>query len=105
MSAFFLFDNIEVRDPEKLAEYASKAAPLVARYGGRYRSVGGATTVVEGSWTPVYPVIIEFGSAAAAMAWYESADYAPLKQLRKAAVDCNGVLIDEGAAITTTVAG
>ena len=94
MSAFFLFDNIEVRDPDKLAEYAEKVAPVVASYGGRYRVVGGVAHTLEGRWKPTYPVIIEFDSLRQAEAWYHSEDYAPLKRLRQGAVTCNGVLIE-----------
>ena len=94
MSAFFLFDNVKVRDPEKLERYVREVAPVVEAYGGRYRSVGGPATAVEGEWTLTYPVIIEFETAAMARAWYESESYKPLKALRQAAVDCNGVLIE-----------
>ena len=94
MSAFFLFDNLEVRDPEKLAQYVHEVAPVVGRFGGRYRAVGGKVTVVEGSWSPHHPVLIEFDDAVAARAWYDSEDYRPLKALRQKAVVCNGVLIE-----------
>ena len=40
MSAYFLFDNLEVFDPRKLAEYAEKVALVVASYGGKYRVLG-----------------------------------------------------------------
>lgn len=94
MSAYFLFDNLELRDGEKLAEYARLVAPVVARYGGRYRIVGGATKVVEGDWRPAYPVLIESDAVAEAETWYNSPEYTPLKRLRQSAVTCNGVLIE-----------
>ena len=94
MSAFFFFDNLKVRDPAKLETYVREVAPIVEKFGGRYRAVGGATTVLEGDWSPVYPVIIEFDSAEQARDWYGSEDYRPLKALRQEAVDCNGVLIE-----------
>ena len=94
MSAFFFFDNVEVHEPEKLAEYAEKVAPIVARYGGKYRILGGTTKVLEGQWKPVYPVLIEFESRERAEAWYRSDDYEPLKRLRRSSVTNNGVLIE-----------
>ena len=94
MSAFFFFDNVEVHDPDKLAEYVEKVAPVVARYGGKYRIIGGATKVLEGQWKPAYPVLIEFDTLEQAEAWYRSDDYEPLKRLRQSAVDNNGVLIE-----------
>ena len=94
MSAFFFFDNVEIRDPDTLAEYAEKVAPIVARYGGEYRILGGTTKVLEGQWKPAYPVLIEFDTLEQAEAWYHSDDYAPLKRLRQSAVNNNGVLIE-----------
>lgn len=94
MSAFFLFDNLEIRDPDRLARYAREVAPVVERFGGRYRTVGGNVSVFEGEWSPTYPVIIEFDDAAAARAWYDSEAYRPLKALRQRAVVCNAVLIE-----------
>ena len=94
MSAFFLFDNVEVHDPDKLAEYAEKVAPVVARYGGKYRIVGGNTRVLEGQWKPTYPVLIEFETLEQAEAWYGSDDYEPLKRLRRSAAVNTGVLIE-----------
>lgn len=94
MSAYFFFENLKVNDPETLDEYVQKVAPVVEKFGGKYRVVGGRTTIFEGRWEPVYPVIIEFESVEKACAWYESDDYHPLKALRQSAVECNAVLID-----------
>lgn len=94
MSAFFFFDNIEVHDPDKLAEYAEKVAPIVAQYGGTYRIVGGRTQVLEGQWTPTYPVLIEFETLEQAENWYRSDEYEPFKRLRQSAVTNTGVLIE-----------
>lgn len=94
MTAFFFFDNVEVRDPAKLAEYAEHVAPIVARFGGVYRILGGPAQSVEGQWRPTYPVMIEFPSLAQAESWYESEEYRPWKALRLSAVRCHGVLIE-----------
>jgi uncharacterized protein (DUF1330 family) len=34
MAAYYLFDNVEVSDPEALARYFPQAAKLVAQHGG-----------------------------------------------------------------------
>lgn len=94
MSAFFLFDNLEVRDAQLLQDYVAKVAPMVVEYGGRYRALGGPTEMLEGEWSLTYPVMIEFDTVAAARRWYGSEDYAPMKRLRQSAVRCNGVLIE-----------
>ena len=94
MSAYFFFDNLKLVDPEKLEEYKRNVGPVVEKFGGRYKVMGGRTTVLEGDWKPSYPVIIEFESAEQARAWYDSDDYRDLKALRQSAVTCNGVLIE-----------
>ena len=94
MSAFFLFDNLDVTDPQKLEEYVEAVGPVVDKFGGRYRVVGGRATTLEGDWAPVYPVLIEFESVERARAWYDSDDYRELKALRQSAVTCNAVLIE-----------
>lgn len=94
MPAYCLFDVREIKDREKLADYRSKVFATVEQYGGRYRVLGGAFTVVEGDWSPVIPVIIEFPSLARVHEWYGSAEYAPLKGLRMAGAACHAVFMD-----------
>lgn len=93
MSAYYLFDNLEVHDPDKLEEYKVRAAPVVERYGGRYVAIGGEVARVEGDWEPVFPVLIEFPSLVHARRWYDSDEYRELKALRLSAVRSNAVLI------------
>ena len=52
MTAYCLFDNLEVSDPVKLEEYATAVQPIVERYGGRYVLIGGKCDLVEGDWRP-----------------------------------------------------
>jgi uncharacterized protein (DUF1330 family) len=94
MPAFCFFDILEVLDREKLDEYRKRVQPTVERYGGRYRGIGGACDVVEGSWQPVFPVIIEFPTLTEARSWYDSEDYRQLKALRLDAVRSNGVIFE-----------
>lgn len=94
MSAYCLFDNIEVTDPAKLEEYKKRAEPLVERYGGRYVVGGGKVEVVEGDWRPVFPVMIEFPSLEQAHRWYDSDEYRELKALRLSAVKSSAVFIE-----------
>lgn len=86
MAAYCLFDNVEVLDPDGLASYVEAVGPTVQRHGGRYLAVGGAVEQVEGDLALTYPVLIEFPDIDAAHAWYDSADYEPLKALRHRSV-------------------
>ena len=94
MAAYCLFDNFEVIDPEKLAEYKERVAPVVTHYGGHYAVLGGKVDRIEGDWQPVFPVMIEFPSLEQAHEWYNSEEYRDLKALRLSAVKSSAVFID-----------
>ena len=94
MSAYCLFDNLEVTDPTRLEEYKNRALPVVERYGGRYVVLGGKFDTVEGEWRPTFPVMIEFPSLEQAYRWYDSDEYQELKALRLSAVRSNAVFIE-----------
>ncbi|MFI6317544.1 DUF1330 domain-containing protein [Nonomuraea sp. NPDC050556] len=94
MVAYALFDNIEVTDPAKLAEYAARVRPIVERHGGRYLAVGGRVDVAEGEAVLTYPVLIEFASLAAAHGWYDSPEYQDLKALRQSGSSANAVFFE-----------
>ena len=93
MAAYCLFDNLEITDPEALADYSTKTLATVEAHGGRYVLAGGAVELKEGNWQPNHPVIIEFPDLDAANAWYDSPEYAPLKHQRKAAGRFNAVFM------------
>ncbi|MFN6964536.1 MAG: DUF1330 domain-containing protein [Pyrinomonadaceae bacterium] len=94
MAAYFFFDMLEVTDPAGLEKYREGVLEIVERFGGRYLSVGGRFDVVEGDWSPTFPVLIEFPSQEAARAWYDSEDYRELKALRLSATRGSGVFIE-----------
>ncbi|MBX9778489.1 MAG: DUF1330 domain-containing protein [Xanthobacteraceae bacterium] len=94
MPAYFLFDMLEVTDPEKLEKYREAVLATVERYGGHYLTVGGRTDVVEGDWRPVFPVLIEFPDLAQARRWYDSEEYRAPRALRHAAARGNAVFIE-----------
>src|SRR5690554_2368746 len=94
MPAYCLVDNLEISDPDKLEEYKLGVAAVVGAYAGRYVVLGGETELVEGSWKPTFPVMIEFPSFEQARRWYHSEDYRDLKALRLSAGRFNAVLIE-----------
>lgn len=96
MPAYVLVDVREVRDLETLIEYRRRNTDAVANHGGRFVIRGGESEVLEGDWPTQRIVLIEFPDAAAARAWWESEEYAPLKAMRREASDTNIVLV-EGA--------
>lgn len=94
MAAFFFFDVRQIRDEDLLADYRRQVFGTVERFDGRYRALGGPFEVLEGDWSPVIPVLIEFPDAGQARRWYGSDLYRPLRDLRLRAADCSGVLIE-----------
>ena len=91
----YIIAQINITDPEKYQEYAKAAGPATQKYGGRFLVRGGAHETLEGDWEPLRLVVIEFPTAAAAREWYESDDYAPLRELRRRASDTD-ILVVEG---------
>lgn len=94
MSAYCIFDNIQLLDISKLNSYKQQVAEVVKKFNGRYIVLGGQQRVIEGSWTPTYLVIIEFPDYETANAWYDSEEYRDLKKLRLQGVLCNAVITD-----------
>ena len=94
MSAYCLFDNVEITHPERLEEYARSVRAVVESYGGRYLAVGGEIQHVEGEPSITFPVLIEFRDLAAANRWYASPEYQPLKELRLSGVRANAVFFE-----------
>ena len=94
MPAYVIASVTDARDAGKLAEYRRRNTDVVAAHGGRFVARGGAHETLEGDWAPVRLVIMEFPDSAAARAWYRSADYAPLRELRRSASDTDIVMVE-----------
>lgn len=82
MTAYVIAD-VEVLDPAGYEAYRQQVPATIAAYGGRYLARGGATTVLEGGWSPRRCVILEFPSMAQLKAWWDSPEYQPLRAIRE----------------------
>jgi uncharacterized protein (DUF1330 family) len=85
MPAYVIASVTEAWDQDALVEYRERNTEVVAKHGGRFVARGGRLEILEGDYAPVRVVIIEFPDLGAARGWYESADYAPLRELRAGA--------------------
>lgn len=94
MAAYCLFDNLEITDGSKMEEYIRLVGPTVRQYGGRYVVRGGHVDLMEGSWRPSYPVMIESPTLEQAHRWYGSEEYGRVKPLRLEAGRFNAVFIE-----------
>jgi len=97
MKAYCIFDVREIIDPDKLELYTRDVLATVQAHGGRYLSVGGLCHLVEGDWSPSFPVLIEFPGIEQARNWYDSSEYRALRQLRLEGSRGNGVIIEPEA--------
>ncbi len=94
MSAFVLVDT-QIKNPDEYEEYKKLARPIAEKYGGNYRARGGDMEIREVDlWTPTRLVIIEFPDMAAARAFVDSEEYAPVKPLRLNNAKCTLVILD-----------
>ena len=94
MSAYFLFNLLEITDDAKMEEYRRGVFATVEQYRGRYLVIGGNPQPVEGDWRPGFLVLIEFENLEQANRWYNSDEYRDLLALRLEATRGSCVLID-----------
>ncbi|YCI06850.1 DUF1330 domain-containing protein (plasmid) [Ensifer sp. D2-11] len=85
MSAFLVVD-LDIHDPDSIADYRSKALPLVAKAGGRLIAIDDAPVGLEG-WQATNMLIIEFPTMEAVRRLFASPEYAPLARQRQAAAE------------------
>jgi uncharacterized protein (DUF1330 family) len=85
MPAYVIASVTDAWDQDKLVEYRERNTAAVAGHGGRFVARGGRHEILEGDYEPKRVVIIEFPDLDAARGWYESEEYAPLRELRRSA--------------------
>jgi uncharacterized protein (DUF1330 family) len=91
----YLIADTKVLDPEPYEEYKAAARPLAERYGGTYLARGGELRVDDDDlWTPSRLVIVSFPDLAAANAFLDSDEYAPVKELRREHAESTVVVVD-----------
>jgi uncharacterized protein (DUF1330 family) len=86
--------NVRVTNPVRYEEYKSEVLDTIAGYGGRYLARGGTVEVLEGEWYPERLVVLEFESMGRLREWYDSPEYAPLKQLRRETAATQFVVVE-----------
>ena len=94
MSAYLIVDVTGIHDPEAYERYKKQVSPGMVAAGGRYLARGGAIDVLEGEWRPNRLVLVRFDTAGDARRWWESEDYAPMRQLRQSSTHCNMLIVN-----------
>lgn len=83
----------KVLDIEAFRDYATRVAPIIERYGGRYVAVDKAPDVRSGEWPFVRTVIVAYPNHQAAQNWYDSAEYQRIIPIRLRAIDANIAIV------------
>ena len=91
----YLIADVEVIDHAGFEEYRQKVLATISAHGGRYLARGGATEVLEGTWSPSRCIILEFPHLAQFKAWWSSPEYLPLRAIRERTAKSN-LVVTEG---------
>ncbi len=81
MTAYVILD-IVVTDPVNYETVKKLTPAIIAKYGGKYLSRGGSMEVLEGDWQPKRLVILAFEDSNKAKNWFNSPEFAPIKEMR-----------------------
>lgn len=92
--AAYIISRVKISDPTAMADYMAKAPETVAEFGGRYLVRGNDVQALEGTGEHQRMVVVEFPDKAAALGWYQSAKYAPLRELRQRSAETVILLAD-----------
>ena len=86
MTAFFIA-TVKIKDAEKFQEYAGKAGPTFAAFGGKLITKGKVEKALAGNSDHQAVGIVGFPDIAALNDWYQSEAYQALIPLRDTAAD------------------
>lgn len=92
--AAYIVSRVNIHNREAMQRYMAEAPATVAAFGGRYLVRGGEVRALEGAWEHDRMVVVEFPDRDAALAWYESDVYRPLRDLRQANAEAVILLAD-----------
>ena len=92
-----------MRDIERFKPYAAAIPGVVQSFNGQFIARAGKVTPIAGSFVPDRAVLIEFPTAADAVAFYFSEVYAPLLKLRLETTDPRFVLVVRSGGLSESV--
>ncbi len=91
-----LIITAQIHDREAfLKAYAPEAARLTARFGGEYLLRTPGAEVLEGAHPGGSVVISRWPDKAAALAFWQSSEYAEARKLRAGIADCQVLLVGD----------
>ena len=93
MSAYMII-SVTPEDEEKMREYERRTLEVVTGFGGRPVARDTAVTVFESDDVPAIGVILEFPTKAHVQRWYDSPEYAPLKEFRQSFASASAMVVE-----------
>jgi len=91
--AAYIVVEVDVKDPERYADYRSMVPASLAVYGGKFLIRGGQVENLEGDWEPQRFVMIQFDSVEQAKRWWDSEEYREARTLRQATSDTRMIVV------------
>ena len=85
--------RVDSRDNERYKDYVEAARPAFEKYGAKFLARGGAITPLEGQ-ARARNVVIEFPSAEAAVACYNSPEYQIAAKIRQQIADAEMIVVE-----------
>ncbi|MDA0240400.1 MAG: DUF1330 domain-containing protein [Proteobacteria bacterium] len=93
MAAGYWVAMVDVTDPERYGEYASKTGPALEKYNAKVVIRGGRSETVEGQEFGK-TVVLEFPTYEDAVACYHSPEYQSAKKIQEGASVRNIVIVE-----------
>jgi len=91
---YYAIAEMDITDPSWIREYVANVTGMVERRGGRYLARTGKVRKIEGERAPAQvSVIIEWPSKEVAAEFYESDEYRPYREGRRAGAKNEFVLV------------
>ena len=82
MAAYLIYARKAITDEEVSRRYSQLVVPQIREFGGELVVARGEVHALEGDWHPQSVTILRFEDRESLMRWYDSPEYAPLKQMR-----------------------
>ena len=95
MPAYVMGAVYDITDPAGFEEYRNLAGPTVASFGGKFIAGTETVEVMEGDWSPMAFLVIEFESLEQAKHWYNSPEYQTVLPMRKNSTN-SGLIMGAG---------
>lgn len=94
MSAYMVIQvTFEDQDQAKWTDYETRTLKVVESYGGRPLARDPEPLAIERDYTPRLGVVLEFPSKQAQQDFYNSEEYAPLKESRQGFARAEAIVI------------